>query len=168
VVLRVDVDALLGTDSFEPSGWVHQDARLIGLRRVGLFPRYEIGYLLLVETAGFRTFDGRYLAIASFSDEAVAAAFYHDMQTQMSSISLQQAADFAEQQARTFGMPDQRRAAGTLEYEAYEYSRDLEIDPDARWVRARGGSPFVPPAGPAARMRVVARTWNDTEDQRAG
>lgn len=130
-------DGLQGFETPEPAAesWSWHDARLIGVDRgedAGA-GRYEIGAIDLYADADTGDLGGSYLPIASFSDEAPATAFYHNLQEQIHEQGLApyQVPDFAE--ARAFEMnpePENWRGAEPAEYAAYEYLRGLEtFDP---------------------------------------
>ena len=72
---------------------------------------------------------GSYLPIATFSDEAPAAAFYHDLQEEIHEGKLApwQVPELAENKAFEMNAePQNWRGAEPEEYVALEYIRDLE------------------------------------------
>lgn len=130
-------DGLQGFETPEPTdeAWAWHDARLIGVDRgedAGN-RRYEIGAIDLYADANTGDLGGSYLPIASFSDEAPALGYYHDLQEQIHDQGLApyQVQEFAE--ARAFEMnaePENWRGAEPIEYAAYDYLRGLEtFDP---------------------------------------
>ncbi|MEQ8672776.1 MAG: hypothetical protein RLP44_11895 [Aggregatilineales bacterium] len=126
-------DGLQGFESPEPEdeAWSWHDARIIGIDRGE--NRYEIGAIDLYANADTGDLGGSYLPIATFSDEAPAVAYYHQIQQEIHEQGLPafQVADFAERQAFTMNPePENWRGAEPDEYAAYEYVRDLEaFDP---------------------------------------
>src|SRR5262245_55188799 len=111
--------------------WSWQDARLVAVDRgeTGGDLRYEIGCMDVYQDLEDGDLGASYLSIATFADETVATAFYHDLQREVHDQGLSDAdlPDFAGQKAAIFN-PEaaQWRGASSEEYSAYEYLRDLD------------------------------------------
>ncbi|MBL8153636.1 MAG: hypothetical protein JNM70_05570 [Anaerolineae bacterium] len=135
----VEQDGLQGLEPPEPAdaGWRWHDARLIGVEcqdESGI--AYEIGCIDLYANLHTGDLGGSYLLISTFDDADVAAAFFHDLQSQIQRDGLlnQAIPAFAEQAAtRIHGETPAWGSASGDEYQAYSLLSDLEqADPDTR------------------------------------
>lgn len=117
-----DAASLLGYDEYEPNGWALHDARIIAVKRGGLLPRYEIGCLVVYSETTIGAYDGRYLPIADFTDEAVATAFCEDLQTQfaLAQVTTATMAAYVEAAASLYGTQAEWRPASLQEYMEFE------------------------------------------------
>ncbi|MDX2136491.1 MAG: hypothetical protein SF123_00225 [Chloroflexota bacterium] len=110
----------------EASAW--HDARLIGVCRPGDDPRYEIGCIDLYADADGRNPAGQYVPLANFGDEAVATAFYYDVQGEADAQGLlkSELPDFAFDRAQAFDPDAAWRPATAEEIDAYSLQREFE------------------------------------------
>ena len=121
-------------------GWGWHDAAIIAVGRVlpdGETEQYSIGAVDLYANANTGDLGGSYLEIGTFDDIDEAAAYYHELQGEIHDQGLLpfQMVDFATERAAERaaerGEPaPQWRAAGEVEYAAYEEMQSLDA-PDA-------------------------------------